>query len=227
MHCPLLLSVSLPLPLSSPDILPLDKIYHLWDTLLLGNCTFPLCVGVAILQQLKGDLLSFDFNECILMFSDLPDVDIQMCIHDAVRIFQSTPPSACVRKHEHIATQPDSIRPEAVSRSNLCTFTILYSMKIIIQLNAFLFVKFPHLQKREPLSLATLKSESCPQISAHDLITLCQLETQALGYGSKPTGEDPSLNPLRAHTPPSPSRKKQRQKAVVVDIRPLEEYPLN
>ncbi len=54
------------------DILPLNKIYHLWDTLLLGNSSFPLCVGVAILLQLRDDLLSFDFNECILMFSDLP-----------------------------------------------------------------------------------------------------------------------------------------------------------
>jgi TBC domain-containing protein kinase-like protein len=53
-------------------ILPLHKIYHLWDTLLLGNCSFPLFIGVSILQHLKDDLLSFDFNECILMFSDMP-----------------------------------------------------------------------------------------------------------------------------------------------------------
>ena len=88
---PLSLSLSLPpshslppslprflsLPLSpstslTADILPLHKIYYLWDTLLLGNCSFPLFVGVSILQHLKDDLLSFDFNECILMFSDMP-----------------------------------------------------------------------------------------------------------------------------------------------------------
>ena len=55
-----------------PDILPLHKIYYLWDTLLLGNCSFPLFVGVSILQHLRDDLLTFDFNECILMFSDMP-----------------------------------------------------------------------------------------------------------------------------------------------------------
>ena len=38
----------------------------------MGASSFPLCVGVAILQQLRGDLLSFGFNECILMFSDMP-----------------------------------------------------------------------------------------------------------------------------------------------------------
>lgn len=54
------------------DILPLNKIYYLWDTLLLGDASFPLCVGVAILQLLKTDLLTFGFNECILTFSDMP-----------------------------------------------------------------------------------------------------------------------------------------------------------
>ena len=54
------------------DVLPLYKIYHLWDTLLLGNCAFPLCVGVAILKQVRDILKSYDFNECITLFSDMP-----------------------------------------------------------------------------------------------------------------------------------------------------------
>lgn len=37
----------------------------------MGNSSFPLCVGMAIMAQLRGDLLSFGFNECILMFSDM------------------------------------------------------------------------------------------------------------------------------------------------------------
>lgn len=51
---------------------PLHKIFHLWDTLLLGNSSFPFCIGVAILQQLRDRLLANGFNECILLFSDLP-----------------------------------------------------------------------------------------------------------------------------------------------------------
>lgn len=54
------------------DVFPLKKIYHLWDTLLLGNSSYPLCIGVAILEQLRDQLLSFGFNECILLFSDMP-----------------------------------------------------------------------------------------------------------------------------------------------------------
>ena len=57
-------------PLS--DVFPMHKILHLWDTLLLGNSSFPLCIGVAILYQLRDRLLSFGFNECILLFSDMP-----------------------------------------------------------------------------------------------------------------------------------------------------------
>ena len=71
----ILFSISVHLCLIFPaDILPLHKIYYLWDTLLLGNCSFPLFVGVSILQHLKDDLLSFDFNECILMFSDMAGI---------------------------------------------------------------------------------------------------------------------------------------------------------
>jgi TBC domain-containing protein kinase-like protein len=40
--------------------------------LLLGGSSFPLCIGIAILTQLKTLLLKADFNECILLFSELP-----------------------------------------------------------------------------------------------------------------------------------------------------------
>ena len=61
-----------PPPSLPPDVFPLHKIFHLWDTLLLGNSSFPFCIGVAILQQLRDRLLANGFNECILLFSDLP-----------------------------------------------------------------------------------------------------------------------------------------------------------
>ena len=57
------------------DVFPLHKIFHLWDMLLLGNSSFPLCIGVAILRQLRDQLLKFGFNECILLFSDMPGTE--------------------------------------------------------------------------------------------------------------------------------------------------------
>lgn len=62
------------------DVFPLHKIFHLWDMLLLGNSSFPLCIGVAILRQLRGQLLKFGFNECILLFSDMPGMECFMKI---------------------------------------------------------------------------------------------------------------------------------------------------
>ncbi|KAK2116080.1 hypothetical protein P7K49_006706 [Saguinus oedipus] len=59
-------------------VFPLHKIFHLWDTLLLGNSSFPFCIGVAILQQLRDRLLANGFNECILLFSDLPGLGLNL-----------------------------------------------------------------------------------------------------------------------------------------------------
>ena len=51
----------------------------MWDKLLLGDSSFPLCIGLAILLQLRERLLEAEFNDCILLFSDLPAVDIERC----------------------------------------------------------------------------------------------------------------------------------------------------
>lgn len=93
------------------DILPLNKIYHLWDTLLLGNASFPLCAGMAILLQLRGELLSFDFNECILMFSDMPGNVITNSL--SYRITHPRPhtstPSYSHTSHSHTHTSTASL----------------------------------------------------------------------------------------------------------------------
>lgn len=72
-------------------VLPLHKILHVWDCLLLGDVTFPLCIGLAILNQLRQELLEFNFNDCIVAFSDLPEIDIERCIRDASHFYNSTP----------------------------------------------------------------------------------------------------------------------------------------
>ena len=66
--------------------------------LLLGNESFPLCVALAILQQLRARLLDAEFNDCILLFSDLPAIDIEECVNDSIRIFCATPKSLTYRK---------------------------------------------------------------------------------------------------------------------------------
>ena len=99
------------------DVFPLSKIFHLWDMLLLGCSSFPLCIGVAILTQLKTLLSKADFNECILLFSELPgteigtsesttfilflclEIDIERCVRASIDIFTLTPRSCMYREH--------------------------------------------------------------------------------------------------------------------------------
>lgn len=136
-------------------VFPLDKVVHLWDTLLLGNSSFPLCIGVAILQQLRSQLIKSDFNECILLFSDLPEIDIDNVVRRSVSIFCQIPKSSTYRVH---AQQEQKRKREVVS---------YYSDD------------YNSLPKNElsnmNISLSDLKEEICCRISAEDLIQLCEL----------------------------------------------------
>ena len=93
-------------------VLPLHKTIHVWDTLLFGNETFPLCIGLAILLQLRSQLLEFSFNDCILIFSDLPEINIDTLVKDAIRLFKATPRSALARDRLSLEQLKSQICPE-------------------------------------------------------------------------------------------------------------------
>ncbi|KAG0244495.1 rab-GTPase-TBC domain-containing protein [Mortierella sp. GBAus27b] len=77
-------------------IFPLDKIYHLWDKILVGPSSLSLFVGIAILQQFRHELLRSEFNEAIGIFSgSFPEMDIEKCIEAALTMCRVTPPSTC------------------------------------------------------------------------------------------------------------------------------------
>ena len=57
-------------------------------------------VGLAILKQLRDSLLTSGFNECILLFSDLPEVDIELCVKDSMTMYHKTPASITYRRHQ-------------------------------------------------------------------------------------------------------------------------------
>ena len=76
------------------DVFPLDKVYHLWDKFMVGPPSLPLFVGVAILRQIRDDLLKYEFNGCISLFSEhFPKIDIEKCIQSAMNMCKVTPPS--------------------------------------------------------------------------------------------------------------------------------------
>lgn len=80
---------------------------HLWDKLMLGDHSYPLFIGIAILRQLKSTLLQSGFNECILLFSDLPDIVIENCVTESQKMYESTPKSICYRKYVEKFDDPD------------------------------------------------------------------------------------------------------------------------
>ncbi|XP_049820096.1 TBC domain-containing protein kinase-like protein [Aethina tumida] len=82
-------------------VFPLYKILHLWDKLLLGDSSYPLHIGLSVLTQLRDRLLTSGFNECILLFSDLPEVDIEKCVVLSSQTFENTPKSITHREHEN------------------------------------------------------------------------------------------------------------------------------
>ncbi|KAF9162698.1 hypothetical protein DFQ26_003303 [Actinomortierella ambigua] len=96
-------------------IFPLDKIYHLWDKILVGPSSLPLFVGIAILQQFRAELLRSEFNEAIGIFSGtFPEMDIEKCIETALAMCRATPPSTCwlsydaeSREQRRVAASPD------------------------------------------------------------------------------------------------------------------------
>ncbi|ENN79317.1 hypothetical protein YQE_04226, partial [Dendroctonus ponderosae] len=82
-------------------VFPLYKILHLWDRLLLCDSSFPIHIGLSVLTQLRDRLLTSGFNECILLFSDLPEVDIEKCVLLSTSTYQNTPRSVTSREHEN------------------------------------------------------------------------------------------------------------------------------
>jgi len=74
-------------------IFPLSKIYHLWDTLLLEPRNFTLFLAVAIMIELRNVILPLDFNGCLLLFSNLPSVDIENIKSKALELMRKTPPT--------------------------------------------------------------------------------------------------------------------------------------
>ncbi|XP_023293104.2 TBC domain-containing protein kinase-like protein [Lucilia cuprina] len=80
-------------------VFPLHKILHLWDKLMLGDNSYPLYIGISILKQLKSTLLASGFNECILLFSDLPDIVMENCVVESQKMYESTPKSVSHRFH--------------------------------------------------------------------------------------------------------------------------------
>ncbi|KAI8899812.1 rab-GTPase-TBC domain-containing protein [Globomyces pollinis-pini] len=95
-------------------VFPLDKIYYLWDHLLTGPEYLYMYMAVAILYQLRDEILKCDFTNAMLLFSDLAEVNVETCLMYAIRISKITPPSIINRMKDSI----DSILKNQENESN-------------------------------------------------------------------------------------------------------------
>ncbi|RWS25441.1 TBC domain-containing protein kinase-like protein [Leptotrombidium deliense] len=148
-------------------VLPLHKIVHVWDTLLLGSEPFPLFIGLAILLQLRDQLLGYTFNDCILIFSDLPEIDIERCVKDAIRLFCATPKSATTRGLVRLSDLREDICPR-IELSELVSLTSTINSKKLFVVDGR--NKEEVLQKGEIRN--AIKVENVKDISGHHLMVV-------------------------------------------------------
>lgn len=107
-----------------------------------------------MLKQLKSTLLSSGFNECILLFSDLPDIEIETCVIASQKMYLKTPKSITYRKNVMHNSKASSFVSNPIA--------IVYFRIEITFLRRLL-------QDVSNLELTDLQKEMCPRISAADL----------------------------------------------------------
>ncbi|VDK70975.1 unnamed protein product [Cylicostephanus goldi] len=83
-------------------VLPIHKLFHVWDQLLQRDSSFPLFIGLAILHQLRQTLIEASFNDAILLFSDLPDLSMEVVVAESIAYYDRVPPSCAFRSHAYI-----------------------------------------------------------------------------------------------------------------------------
>ena len=96
--------------------LPLDKVYQLFDTLLLGKPSLPLFVAVALMQQLRPLLVPLDFNKCVAAFANMPTIDMDVCIRQT-REFAVRTPGALMLDTRSKTDREFEPTPEEVERA--------------------------------------------------------------------------------------------------------------
>uniref|UniRef100_A0A1I7W136 TBCK protein kinase n=1 Tax=Loa loa TaxID=7209 RepID=A0A1I7W136_LOALO len=80
-------------------VLPLHKLFYIWDVLLLSDSSFPLFVGLAIMEQLRAELITAHFNDAILLFSDLPDLNMERLVQCSLNYYNNVPASCTFRQY--------------------------------------------------------------------------------------------------------------------------------
>ncbi|KRZ53676.1 TBC domain-containing protein kinase-like protein [Trichinella nativa] len=136
------------------DVLPLHKLFHVWDVLLLGGNAFPLCIGAAVLCDMEDRLLQCEFNECIILFSDVPEINVENCLKKALEIYQLAPKTLLYQR------RLSAVFVNGKSNCRLDPFS--FTLQVGTQLGL-------HLEEMDNDNVA-----QCPEICAEEMLFLSE-----------------------------------------------------
>ena len=139
-------------------VLHLDRIYQLWDKLLCGPKWMYLLAAVAVLRQLKDELLRRDFNHAMLLFSELPEMNMENVTQDMIKLCRLTPLSFI----PGASGEPIEQLTEMVPTIDLTDFEVIQPWAFVIDLRD-MYVHLPPVlfwsQELIPTLTPTLLSE--------------------------------------------------------------------
>lgn len=79
-------------------ILPIESTFRLWDFMFQYDASMIYFISMAVMRQIRRQLLSIDFNDLVLFFSELhskQSLDMAKVLADAEKISRVTPTSLC------------------------------------------------------------------------------------------------------------------------------------
>eukprot|EP00160_Parvularia_atlantis_P001808 Unigene11467_Nuclearia_a/m.34973 Unigene11467_Nuclearia_a/g.34973 ORF Unigene11467_Nuclearia_a/g.34973 Unigene11467_Nuclearia_a/m.34973 type:complete len:266 (+) Unigene11467_Nuclearia_a:1151-1948(+) len=129
-------------------VFPMEKIFHLFDRIIVSPPALSLHIGIAILRQLRATLLAASFNESIMLFSETPDADIEQCLQQAFAMARQTPPSIVRRVHDQLSEATSAAASDVDSPVQAENWW------------------------EKPISLEDKKAELAPRISLRDYLQL-------------------------------------------------------
>lgn len=128
-------------------VIPFDKLYHLFDAVLVGPDYPCLFVSLAILTQMKDSILEGDFNSIMQMFSEL-DLDVEDCIWTLFQAANMTPPSmlSSLSSLNVSSRNKEPMRKKTVPRISLCDFLTMQKYSLVLDVRGVQEFSSAHLK---------------------------------------------------------------------------------
>lgn len=161
-------------------IFPLEKIFPLWDKILLAPPSFPFFIAIEIMIQLRDIVLPLDFNSCIATFSQLPAIDVERCITDALERSAITPLSITLSPEVPPDTPSNPLpwwkKPlaleertgELAPRIALQDFVITAEQGLVIDIRPS--AEFARVHFRNAINMSQTKPKALPQMTGPVII---------------------------------------------------------